>query len=147
MKRRKYAEISSSPGGLSDDSIDADQKCSICLEGWSNYGEHRLCCLRCGHLFGHKCIKQWLEQFQNAQSRRCPECNTKATKKDIRILYAKKLYCLDNAEEEKLKEQLKATNIQKEQIERQLIEYKTKVRFYFKHFQTVSMVLKLFLLH
>ncbi|XP_051156332.1 E3 ubiquitin-protein ligase RFWD3-like isoform X1 [Leptopilina boulardi] len=137
VKRRKYAEISSSPGGLSDDSIDADQKCSICLEGWSNYGDHRLCCLRCGHLFGHKCIKQWLEQFQNAQSRRCPECNTKATKKDIRILYAKKLYCLDNAEEEKLKEQLKAANIHKEQIERQLIEYKTKVKMF--EYQITSM--------
>ncbi|XP_033232260.1 E3 ubiquitin-protein ligase RFWD3-like isoform X4 [Belonocnema kinseyi] len=129
-KRRKYSDEPSSLAVLSDDSIDADQKCSICLEGWSNYGEHRLCCLRCGHLFGLKCIKQWLEQFQNAQSRRCPECNTKAAKKDIRVLYAKKLYCLDNAEEEKLKDQLKATNIQKEQVEKQLGEYKTKVKMF-----------------
>lgn len=84
-----------------DDSVCEEQKCSICLDMWSNYGDHRLCCLKCGHLFGLSCLKKWLEPLR-AADRRCPECNTKANKRDIRVLYAKKLVAMDTAELEKV---------------------------------------------
>lgn len=84
-----------------DDTTDDSQKCSICLDSWSNAGEHRLCSLRCGHFFGHSCLKRWLDPLKVIE-RRCPECNTKAQKKDIRFHYAKKLTATDTSELEKV---------------------------------------------
>lgn len=35
-----------------DDDAPDDECCSICLESWTSTGNHRICSLRCGHLFG-----------------------------------------------------------------------------------------------
>ena len=43
-----------------------------------------------------------------ANSRRCPSCNTKATVRDIRVLYAKTLIALDTTEKDRLLEKLDA---------------------------------------
>ncbi|XP_014212565.1 E3 ubiquitin-protein ligase RFWD3 [Copidosoma floridanum] len=111
-----------------DDMIDDDQKCPICLETWTNAGEHRLCSLRCGHLFGMSCIIQWLSRTQNAKN--CPECKAKATKKDVRVLYAKKLICIDTVEKEKLQMQLNDANAKHKTIEQELSLYRTKEEAY-----------------
>lgn len=115
---------------VADETIGEDQRCPICLEIWSNSGEHRLCSLRCGHLFGLKCIEQWFNIAQNATGRKCPECNTKASRKDIRILYAKNLVCIDTSEIEKLKEELKVMTTKKDSAELQLRQYKSKETLY-----------------
>ncbi|KAJ3220165.1 hypothetical protein HDU67_005491 [Dinochytrium kinnereticum] len=31
-----------------------EAECTICSDTWTNYGPHRLCSLKCGHLFGEK---------------------------------------------------------------------------------------------
>ncbi|XP_016841929.1 E3 ubiquitin-protein ligase RFWD3 [Nasonia vitripennis] len=115
---------------IADETIGEDHRCPICLELWSNSGEHRLCSLRCGHLFGLKCIEQWFNIAQNATGRKCPECNTKASKKDIRILYAKNLVCVDTSEIEKLKEELKVMTTKKDSAEMLLKQYKSKETLY-----------------
>ncbi|XP_011503751.1 PREDICTED: E3 ubiquitin-protein ligase RFWD3-like [Ceratosolen solmsi marchali] len=115
---------------LHNDSLNDDQKCSICLEIWSSAGDHRLCALRCGHLFGLNCIEQWFNVARNAAARKCPECNKKASKKDIRILYAKNLRCIDTNVVEKLKEEVKEITKKKELIERELRQYKFKEIIY-----------------
>lgn len=89
-----------------------------------------MCSLRCGHLFGLKCITQWFAIAQNATARKCPECNTKASKKDIRILYAKKLLCIDTSEIEKLKEQLKEACTRRDNAERELKQCQSKEKLY-----------------
>ncbi|KAF0989369.1 hypothetical protein HZS_5074 [Henneguya salminicola] len=33
---------------------DLDVNCPICFEPWTNIGEHRICTLKCGHLFGRR---------------------------------------------------------------------------------------------
>lgn len=48
--------------------------CSICLRPWTSTGGHQVCCLRCGHLYGHDCILTWLNRAS-----RCPECNARWT--------------------------------------------------------------------
>ncbi|GKA77899.1 zinc finger, RING/FYVE/PHD-type containing protein [Tanacetum coccineum] len=48
-----------------------------------------LSCLPCGHIFGISCIKRWL---QTGSSRKCPQCNTFCTLKDVRPLHATRLY-------------------------------------------------------
>lgn len=85
---------------------DADtlgQQCPICLEAWESTGEHRLCCLKCGHLFGLSCLKRWL----GSQSvKTCPTCKKKVGRNDLRCLYAAKLLAVDNSELYKLQNEL-----------------------------------------
>jgi E3 ubiquitin-protein ligase RFWD3 len=88
--------ISTKKLGESENEDVPDGICIICLESWTNFGAHRLCSLRCGHLFGKNCIEEWLKGKNNAG--RCPQCNMKARKADIRIIYARKLVALDSTE-------------------------------------------------
>ncbi|KAI4365271.1 hypothetical protein MLD38_021268 [Melastoma candidum] len=72
--------------------------CPICYQGWSDGGDHSICCLPCGHVFGMSCIKRWLQQQK--KSGKCPKCNASCTVKGIRKLYATQLTTVD---EESLK--------------------------------------------
>lgn len=38
--------------GQSEGEQGQDDSCIICLEPWTNTGKHRICSLKCGHLFG-----------------------------------------------------------------------------------------------
>lgn len=60
--------------------------CSICMEEWTTAGDHRICSLACGHMFGMSCIRKWLQQHEDNIGK-CPQCNDKAKLSDIRILY------------------------------------------------------------
>lgn len=86
-----------------------DDVCAICLENWTNAGSHGLASLACGHLFGYKCIYEWL-----TNNDRCPECNATSNRKDIRAIRARNLKALDNSNEESLK--------------REINEYKEKIK-------------------
>ncbi|XP_057390415.1 E3 ubiquitin-protein ligase RFWD3 isoform X3 [Balaenoptera acutorostrata] len=89
---------------LASASVDEEEvdTCTICLEQWTNAGDHRLSALRCGHLFGYKCISKWLK----GQARKCPQCNKKAKHSDIVVLYARTLRALDASEQELMKSSL-----------------------------------------
>ncbi|XP_051548346.1 E3 ubiquitin-protein ligase RFWD3-like [Myxocyprinus asiaticus] len=78
------------------------ETCSICFEPWTTAGDHHLAALRCGHLFGHICIKRWLMSGGN----KCPQCNKPAKRDHIILLYARKLRALDNSEVVQLKRAL-----------------------------------------
>ncbi|KAL8216935.1 hypothetical protein R6Q57_023772 [Mikania cordata] len=67
--------------------------CPICFEAWTSGGEHQICCLPCGHIYGLSCIKKWLQQSQS--SGKCPQCNNLCTFKDVRVLYASRLCVAD----------------------------------------------------
>nr|GEV33717.1 hypothetical protein [Tanacetum cinerariifolium] len=66
------------------------EPCSICYLPFSTKGNHRICCLPCGHLYGLSCIKKWL--FQSSSSGKCPQCNTSCKYEDVIPLYASRLY-------------------------------------------------------
>ncbi|KAJ7976907.1 E3 ubiquitin-protein ligase RFWD3 [Quillaja saponaria] len=72
--------------------------CPICMDAWTNDGDHHICCLPCGHLYGMSCIKRWLQQRKN--SGKCPQCNRKCTLKDVRKIFAPRVVAVD---EESLK--------------------------------------------
>lgn len=123
-------------GNSTDNRINNDEQnqededgmnCPICLELWTNAGDHRLCALKCGHLFGQSCIVRWLKESCNSTNRRCPHCNKKAAVKDILIIYAKKLQQLDTAELENIRKELANATEAKNQLEAQL----AKVQFYY----------------
>ncbi|CAN0926945.1 E3 ubiquitin-protein ligase RFWD3 [Linum grandiflorum] len=67
--------------------------CSICMEAWTSEGNHHICCLPCGHLFGLSCINKWLGQKRS--SGKCPQCNRKCTSKDVRKIFAPRIAVVD----------------------------------------------------
>ncbi|KAL0101453.1 hypothetical protein PUN28_018944 [Cardiocondyla obscurior] len=110
--------------------IDSDQACPICMEQWTTSGEHRLCCLRCGHLFGHSCIQRWLQHSCNSTNRRCPQCNKKASVKHIRMLYAKKLTAIDSTEYDKLKNDFSNVSAEKNRLRMDLMQANIRLKIY-----------------
>ncbi|XP_073163183.1 E3 ubiquitin-protein ligase RFWD3 isoform X1 [Lepidochelys kempii] len=87
--------------------------CAICFEQWTNAGEHRLSALRCGHLFGYTCIVRWLK----GQAGKCPQCNKKAKRSDVVVLYARTLKALDTSEQERMKSSLEKEQLLRRQAE------------------------------
>ena len=92
--------------------------CPICLEPWTNSGRHRLCSLRCGHLFGRQCIDRWLAGGKI----KCPQCNAPAKRADIRVLYCKKLVALDTSERDRLEAQVETEKMEKRRLEEALAQ-------------------------
>ncbi|CAA3029587.1 E3 ubiquitin- ligase RFWD3 [Olea europaea subsp. europaea] len=107
-ERRNYnnsegGEMSSSKDNKDEEEkVDAEEElnrdeidgliCPICFEAWSSGGDHRVCCLPCGHIYGLACIKKWL---QGRGSGKCPQCKKKCSMKSIRVLYASRIVALD----------------------------------------------------
>ncbi|NXA07713.1 RFWD3 ligase, partial [Sapayoa aenigma] len=87
--------------------------CAICFEQWTNAGDHRLSALRCGHLFGYTCIERWLR----GQAGKCPQCNKKAKRSDIVVLYARTLKALDTSEQERMRRSLEKEQMLRRQTE------------------------------
>ncbi|XP_071423308.1 E3 ubiquitin-protein ligase RFWD3 isoform X1 [Pithys albifrons albifrons] len=87
--------------------------CSICFDQWTNAGDHRLSALRCGHLFGYTCIEKWLK----GQAGKCPQCNKKAKRSDIVVLYARTLKALDTSEQERMRSSLEKAQMLQRQAE------------------------------
>jgi len=87
--------------------------CIICAESYTNCGAHMLCCLKCGHMFGKSCIEKWLGKHKT-----CPNCISKATKKDIRILYAasQNISVADTQTIEDLRAQLKQVEMERHKM-------------------------------
>ncbi|XP_054475331.1 E3 ubiquitin-protein ligase RFWD3 isoform X2 [Anoplopoma fimbria] len=100
--------------------------CSICFEAWTTAGEHRLSTLRCGHLFGFTCIQRWVKA--QGPSAKCPQCNKKAKRSDIVLLYAPKLRALDNSEQESLKKSLEQEQSLRRKAELESAQYKLKLQ-------------------
>ncbi|KAK5642969.1 hypothetical protein RI129_009136 [Pyrocoelia pectoralis] len=67
---------------------DEGRLCPICLESWTNAGDHRVCCLKCGHVFGYCCIERW---FSTQKNKSCPSCKERSSNKHIWFIYAKNL--------------------------------------------------------
>lgn len=69
-------------------------QCTICLDSWQSSGPHKICSLKCGHLFGRSCIEKWLRN-----NKLCPMCKAKAQRSHIRPLFVQHLIVVDNTEE------------------------------------------------
>uniref|UniRef100_N1QYD2 Zinc finger RING-type eukaryotic domain-containing protein n=1 Tax=Aegilops tauschii TaxID=37682 RepID=N1QYD2_AEGTA len=40
---------------------EAGPTCSICMEPWTSTGEHHICCIPCGHVYGWSCLIRWVK--------------------------------------------------------------------------------------
>lgn len=101
---KRKREISSAIEIENSDHNDEGEHCSICMESWTNSGEHRIASLRCGHFFGYSCIEKWLKA-----STTCPNCNEKAQKGHIRIHYISSLKAIDTSERDRALAELDET--------------------------------------
>nr|XP_022904113.1 E3 ubiquitin-protein ligase RFWD3 [Onthophagus taurus] len=101
---------------LDEDFQDDDgMTCSICLDNWTNSGDHSICSLKCGHLFGHQCIMRWL-----SEQKVCPTCKRKASGHDIRFIYARKLVAVDTTDLTLMKTQLQLAQEEKNKLQMEL---------------------------
>lgn len=126
------AEVQQKPSGSSnkrphsDDEEETDDDgrlCPICYDNWTSAGEHRLCSLKCGHLFGLSCVTRWL----NSQRRKtCPSCKKHVSRNDIRYIYAKKVIAVDTHVVETLRKQLVDVNSEKCQLQIELKKSKCR---------------------
>ncbi|VDP09742.1 unnamed protein product [Soboliphyme baturini] len=95
---------------LSDDEVDDEKDCSqlntsrgegsactICFEPYTSVGSHRVVCLRCGHLFGKKCINRWLAEIRGSR-KFCPTCKQPCKRSDIREHFCRGVQVTDNSE-------------------------------------------------
>ncbi|PWA41976.1 zinc finger, RING/FYVE/PHD-type [Artemisia annua] len=73
----------------------------ICFEGWTSGGEHQMCCLPCGHIYGLSCINKWLQRFRGPG--KCPQCKNLCTLKGVRVLYASRLCAADEELHERVR--------------------------------------------
>ncbi|XP_048372141.1 E3 ubiquitin-protein ligase RFWD3 [Sphaerodactylus townsendi] len=115
QQKKKSPLKEAEPAAASTASLEEESgdTCAICFEEWTNAGGHRLSALRCGHLFGYSCIERWLK----GQAGKCPQCNKKAKRTDIVVLYARTLKALDTSEQEQMK-----SSLEKEQMLRRKAE-------------------------
>lgn len=104
---------------LSEDDDDG-RLCPICLDNWTNTGEHRVCALKCGHLFGYKCVNRWLD---SQQKKSCPTCKKRVNRSDLRYIYAKKLIAVDTTELDVMKQLLDTAVEEKNKILMDISKY------------------------
>lgn len=62
-------------------------------------GNHCLISLKCGHIFGEKCIEKWLKDGNGS----CPTCRENASKNDCRKIFMNKISILENEKENELR--------------------------------------------
>uniref|UniRef100_K3WWP8 RING-type E3 ubiquitin transferase n=1 Tax=Globisporangium ultimum (strain ATCC 200006 / CBS 805.95 / DAOM BR144) TaxID=431595 RepID=K3WWP8_GLOUD len=67
-------------------------ECTVCYDPCTISGRHRLVALKCGHLFGKKCIERWVLERKS-----CPNCNVPVRKADIRPLFSDHVAVVDNS--------------------------------------------------
>lgn len=105
--------------------------CTICLESWTNTGPHQVCCMPCGHLFGYKCIKEWI-LGSNARRRACPTCKVPARVKDLRYLFGlpSRLEASDISEVQRLRAELMKEKTSHERTKMKLEEAKRLAKNY-----------------
>ncbi|PWA71340.1 Zinc finger, RING/FYVE/PHD-type [Artemisia annua] len=68
--------------------------CPICYDACTTEGNHQICNLPCGHVYGLSCIKKWLQL--NQSSKKCPQCKRSCTLEDVRKLYVTCQHTDDN---------------------------------------------------
>lgn len=73
--------------------------CPICMEPWALEGDHHICCLPCGHIYGLSCINKWIKQCR-IDLAKCPQCKEKVGPKNVIKLYASPVVLLEKKKSE-----------------------------------------------
>lgn len=92
QQHASHAAVSaaSAPDSSQSASSGSIAECLICYRVLESHGLHVASTLSCGHLYGHSCVKRWVEQHHT-----CPVCKAKARVSHIRSVYAPSLTVAD----------------------------------------------------
>eukprot|EP00095_Tigriopus_kingsejongensis_P004974 maker-scaffold96_size378025-snap-gene-2.35 protein:Tk04974 transcript:maker-scaffold96_size378025-snap-gene-2.35-mRNA-1 annotation:"hypothetical protein DAPPUDRAFT_300353" len=112
---------------LEEDDMDESEHCTICMEPWTNSGQHRIASLKCGHFFGLACIEKWL---RGGPGNGCPNCNEKAQKKDIRVHFTLRLKAIDTSERDRAIQELEQTrgSLRQTQLDHKTLQVKCQLQ-------------------
>ncbi|GAB9470880.1 hypothetical protein Gpo141_00008111 [Globisporangium polare] len=97
-------------------------ECTICYDPCMISGRHRLVALKCGHLFGKKCIERWVLERKS-----CPNCNVAVKKAEIRPLFSDHVAVVDNSGVEGMKQMYEAEKSKRIQVETELSRAKLQM--------------------
>ena len=75
------------------------------------------------HLF-YSCIEKWLK----GQGGKCPQCNAKAKKSDIRVIYAKALRMVDTTDKDRALKELEKEKSLRRKMELEAAQMSLKYR-------------------
>eukprot|EP00127_Corallochytrium_limacisporum_P005342 Clim_evm18s203 gene=Clim_evmTU18s203 len=84
----------------SDEDEDDGHNCPICMDPYTTTGEHQATVLKCGHLYGNRCIRTWLKQ--GGLNKACPSCNAPVRAKDLVSLTVTRVCAVDNSDKENI---------------------------------------------
>jgi hypothetical protein len=70
--KRKFEQLLQQKDSISLANQQSNSECSICMDTWTSTGRHRITSLKCGHLFGERCVRDWIRR-QGRQAA-CPIC-------------------------------------------------------------------------
>jgi Ring finger domain len=76
--------------------------CPICMEPWTTTGRHRIVTLKCGHLFGRRCVQKWLQSNKS-----CPQCKKRSRTTDMIPIIVSRIAAVDRTRVEELEAKLK----------------------------------------
>ncbi|CAI5743965.1 unnamed protein product [Peronospora destructor] len=96
-------------------------ECAICCEACTIVGCHRLVALRCGHLFGKKCIERWISERHYT----CPNCNAVVHSMDIRPLFTDHVAVVDNSGLVNMTKRCQAEKLKSSELEKEIETLKT----------------------
>ncbi|XP_050063004.1 uncharacterized protein LOC114130657 [Aphis gossypii] len=111
-----------------NDNSDEASYCTICLDTLTSTGSHKPVCLKCGYIFGENCLIRWIKTENDSGSSRCSTCNTKASLKDIRVLYTKNVTVDNTAEITAVERKLIEANHAKHLMEMEAERWKSNAK-------------------
>ncbi|XP_052829152.1 E3 ubiquitin-protein ligase RFWD3 isoform X1 [Octopus bimaculoides] len=116
--KRRRIESPAKPDHHKEGDSQDDETCSICFEPWTTSGNHRPASLKCGHLFGQSCIEKWLR----GQGDKCPHCNCKAKRSDIRVVFSRNIRAVDTIERDRALQELAQSKQRNAELKMELAE-------------------------
>ncbi|KAF4039187.1 Ring finger domain [Phytophthora infestans] len=98
-------------------------ECTICCEDCTIVGRHRLVALKCGHLFGKKCIERWI-----CEKRTCPNCSAIVRRTDICLLFSDHVAVVDNSGLEDMTNKFDEERKKNSKLEKEVAELKKQMQ-------------------
>ncbi|TMW57553.1 hypothetical protein Poli38472_003478 [Pythium oligandrum] len=125
-KRRRLCQKDEKPAKHSKPTVvikPQPTECTVCYDPCTLTGRHRLVSLKCGHVFGKKCIDRWVQERKT-----CPNCNVAVRKADIRPLFTDHVAVVDNSGVADLNDKFEAEKSRRIQMETELSRAKLQLQ-------------------
>uniref|UniRef100_A0AAV1THL2 RING-type E3 ubiquitin transferase n=1 Tax=Peronospora matthiolae TaxID=2874970 RepID=A0AAV1THL2_9STRA len=97
-------------------------ECTICCEVCTVVGRHRLVALKCGHLFGKRCIERWIKARHT-----CPNCSAVVQSTDVCLLFSNHVAVVDNAGLEDMTKKYQEEKQKSKKLEQDMVVVKAQL--------------------